>query len=220
VIALASYPVGTVLNTYGEDLPSGWFARQGLKIVYGQIRGHQRRVWPDKPRTQTSAIHSQIKVYSQEGKPGLWLSCTTPRTVLHEPNIEGIRARAFRWEGLGLFGAESWNRFEGYCKKLIGTPYDYGQLLDIAITDWFSWIPDKLPIFDMGRGRKVCSVACMGALCAGRQGLPACPPSDRSDFPKPNQRRDGSVMYLEHVPPAFFECEPRHQLIGEQGFGA
>lgn len=230
MIDLSRLPVGAVLNTYGDALPDNWLERQGLKIVYSQIRAHQRRLWPDKPRTQCDAIHSQGKVYSATGtivpvnqSAGLWGSVTTPRAVIETPALEeNWRARAFVWEGIQHFTDESWAAYLGYWEAVNGTPYDYGQLLDIAIHEWFGWIPDNLSIFDFSRSRKVCSVAVMGALYAGWQKLRAPRKSETDYFgrfyPPPNLRANGKKLYLEHVPPAFFENEPRWIRVGEQGF--
>ena len=228
MIDLSTLPVGAVLATYGDDLyrdglPNNWYERLGLRIVYSQIHVHQRHVWPDAPRTQCDAIHSQGKVYALDGSSGLWGSVTTPRAKIWEPELlADWRARAFYWEGLEHFTDDSWIAYLEYWKALEGSLYDYGQLLDIAIHDWFGWIPDSLNPFDFSRKRKVCSVAVMGALYAGWQKFRAPKKSETDYFgrfyPPPNLRANGKKLYLEHVPPAFFENEPRWFKVGEQGF--
>jgi hypothetical protein len=223
MIDLSARPVGTVLNTYGDNLPGNWLGRQGLKIVYGQIRAHQHHVWPNAPRDRVAAIHSQQKVYWQQGTNGLWGQVTTPRAEIYALDLNpSWRARAFCWEGIQHFTPDCWAAFERVWTDLDGTLYDYGQLVDIKIREWFDWLPDSLPIFDFSRRRKVCSVACMAALYAGWQKLRAPLKSETDYFgrfyPPPNLRANGKKLYLEHVPPAFFENEPRWVQIGEQGF--
>jgi len=232
MIDLSTLPVGAVLATYGDDLyrdglPNNWYERLGLRIVYSQIHVHQRHVWPDAPRTQCDAIHSQGKIYTLDGTSGLWGSVTTPRCVIEEPRLDADwRARAFIWEGTQFYTPECWAAYEQVWNDLLGTEYDYKQLVQIKFWDWFGWAV-KDPriiewILDPSHKRRVCSVGCMAAHYAAWQKFRA-PRKSEADhfgrfFPPPNLRANGKKLYLEHVPPAFFENEPRWFKVGEQGF--
>jgi len=209
----ASFPPGTIVLLYDPDPGQSFFTRLVRGVALAAIRAHQRILYPKSKRT--GAIHAVIK--RPDGK---WFSVTSPRAVLLDvPCHADERARAIYWIGCDLFTSRCWDAFNRASDMLVGKPYDYGQLADIAINRLFGWSPKPRRILDLGKKRTVCSAGCMIALYAGWQQLPPVPLSDRTDYPKPNTRRDGSLMFVEHTPPAFFDCnEPRYVLWSEQNF--
>ena len=150
-----------------------------LRWVYGAIRRYQKRKYGRDSRWRD--IHTMIylgdkKIFSFE----------SPRAILlHFGKLKGIdkrilfddpkclkrfrinkRSRYTVCRLLNIDGSEhSFSPFElryliDSMAFILGRRYDYGQLLDILLKQIFSkFIPTKLSIFDLGRKRKVCSVA-------------------------------------------------------------
>jgi hypothetical protein len=178
----SSLPRGAVLNTYGEH-PRNFLAR----LVHWQIRRYQRRKYPHSSRT--NAIHSMLHL--GEGK---FLSVQHPRAMITEflpvPNEEHS---VWTYKYLADFGDASWAAFDQAVQEISGTPYDYGQLLDILIHQLFGWLPEKLNLFDFSRRRKVCSVAAHAVLVKAWQ------QTDRAHL------RPLGEQYIEHTCPADFE---------------
>lgn len=156
-------PRGAVLNSYGEG-----HRNLIAKFAYAQIRGYQKRKYPDASLEHVSAVHSQIHLGS-----GQFLSVESPRARIHEPVLEdNHRYTLWVYKHTDKFDDNSWRAFEIAVDKLVGTPYDYGQLLDILVNQVFGWTANPLKIFDLGRRRKVCSVACHVCLLAAYKAIP------------------------------------------------
>lgn len=195
-------PVGTIVNTYGEGGRGKGLAKWLLRRAYASIRKYQRIEFRDEPLEKLQAVHSVIKV----DNPNVWLSVTSPRAVV-EPLVlkEGHQYRAFAWNHLGKLNHDALLSLRLYALRLEGIPYDYGQLIDIQISQWFGWLPEKLSIFDFGRNRKVCSVGCHGALVAAYKALP------EGVAPRPL-----GTQYIEKTCPANFEVAKDFTLIAER----
>jgi len=200
-------PIGTIVNSYGESAEKSggkiWerLARWGLRRAYASIRKYQRIKHKEKPLEKLQAVHSVIKI----DNPNVWLSVTTPRaTVGPLELIKGHKYRAFAWVHLAKLNYVALQALKKYALKLEGKPYDYGQLLDIQIKEWFGWIPSKASFFDLGRDRKVCSVACHGALLAAQKTLP------EGSAPRPL-----GGQYIEITCPADFEVAQDFVKIAE-----
>lgn len=187
---LSRLPIGTVINSYGEGARGKGLAKWALRRAFASIRQYQRRKYPQAFRT--SAIHSVIKV----AEPDYILSVTTPRAVIErfEP-APGHRYSMWCWKHLDRLTPEAHRNLRGYAYLLEHTPYDYGQLLDIQVKQWFGWLPQKLSVFDLGRSRKVCSVSCHGALVAAWQAMDSLP-------------RPLGEQLIETTCPADFENSP------------
>ena len=183
-----SFPKGCVVNFYGEH-PKNLL----MRFVYGQIRRYQKRKYPHSSRTD--AIHTMLHLGE-----GRFLSVESPRAVIREREPEG-KFSVWRYKYDGNFTEESWRAFEAAVKEIAGTPYDYGQLVDILVHQLFGWLPEKLNLFDFGRKRKVCSVAAHAVLVKAWQ------QTDRS------QPRPLGNQYIEHTCPADFENDQTFEEI-------
>lgn len=190
VIHAGAVPKGTVMNFYGEQ-PS-----LISRVVYWQIRSYQRRKYPSSPRTE--AIHSMIHLGG-----GKYLSVESPRAMILEPEILPDRKYTFwKYKLVDRLDAAAWAAFDKTVNELNGTPYDYGQMLDILLKQLFSdFVPHKLSIFDFSRRRKVCSVAVHTCL------LTAYRATDRS-FEGPLGRQ-----YVEETCPADFENHDTFEAV-------
>jgi hypothetical protein len=92
----------------------------------------------------------------------------------------------------------------------VGTPYDYGQLMDILVHQLFGWLPDKLNLFDFGRRRKVCSVAAHAVLVKAWQ------QTSSIKLQTSKVERPLGEQYLEHTCPADFENHETFAQIGNE----
>ena len=172
------------MNTYGEH-PKNLLAR----IVYWEIRRYQKRKYPHSSRTR--AVHTMLHLGD-----GRFLSVEHPRAVIRRLKLqEGETFSIWRYRHDDEFTETSWQAFDEAVKEIEGTPYDYGQLMDILVHQLFGWLPDKLKLFDFGRRRKVCSVAAHAVLVKAWQQIEE---TSRPERPLGKQ-------YLEHTCPADFE---------------
>jgi hypothetical protein len=195
---LASFPVGTVLNSYGEKQKNFL-----VKIVYGQIRRYQKKKYPNSERTR--AVHSMLHLGG-----GDYLSVESPRAVIKRPELDaGCSYSWWTYKNAGAYTAQSWTELQGVARNLVGKPYDYGQLLDILVKQVFGWIPDGLRIFDFSRRRKVCSVAVHVCLLKAWKTIPeaqrpAAAPLGRQQVevtcPADFENHDSFVMAGEYKP--------------------
>jgi hypothetical protein len=216
-IIFSDLPRGSICLSYDADPDAGWLRRLLLKLTHGSIKQFQRNLYP---HGNTGAIHAQIKV--RDGPGAHWFSMTDPvGEKVWFPARPYERCRIYKWDFSDQFSEQQWLVLRTYCERLVGVPYDYAQLVAIAINGSFGWTP-KLDLF---KGRTVCSCAVMGALYAAWRLFPPGPeaqPFAGRCYPKPNTRtHNNSFMHIEHVPPAFFDGnEGNYQKVAEQGFGA
>lgn len=195
-------PIGTIVNSYGEASRGKGIPKWLLRRAYASIRKYQRIEFRNEPPDKLQAIHSVIKV----DNPNVWLSVTSPRATVGPLEMkDGHQYRALAWNHLSKLDYTALLAIQQYAYLLEGVPYDYGQLIDIQISQWFGWLPDKLSIFDFGRNRKVCSVGCHGALVAAYKTLPA------GTAPRPL-----GEQYIEKTCPANFEVAKDFTLIAER----
>jgi hypothetical protein len=190
VMNAGAVPKGTVMNFYGEkpNLLS--------RIVYWQIRSYQRRKYPNSPRT--GAIHSMIHLGG-----GKYLSVESPKAKIVEPEIRPDHKYTFwKYQSVDRFTEAAWAAFDQTVNEMNGTPYDYGQLLDILLKQLFSdFIPHKLSIFDFSRRRKVCSVAVHACLLAA--------------YKQTDRTVEGPLgrQYVEETCPADFENDDTFEEV-------
>jgi hypothetical protein len=186
----STFPRGVVVNTYGEH-PRNLLSR----FVYWQIRAYQRRKYPHSPRTR--AIHSMLCLGD-----GRFLSVQHPRAIITGLDIEpGSNISVWKYNYLEEFGEASWQAFDQAVREIVGTPYDYGQLLDILVHQLFGWLPQKLNLFDFSRKRKVCSVAVHAVLVKAWQ------QTNRT------HSRPLGEQYIEHTCPSDFENHETFEMI-------
>lgn len=127
-----------------------------LWLVYGQIRNYQKRDHPNSSRVND--IHSVL--YLGDNR---FLSTESPRTVtwksLHVGNdVKSMRICRYLSE-THSFDADSIKFIQKTAESVVGTPYDYGQLVDILVKQLGAgFIPQEARIFDFGKNRRVCSV--------------------------------------------------------------
>ena len=143
---------GDVVNTIGHPK---WF-QVWFRVPCWAIQRHQRKLFGENSRwrdTHSMLYFSPDEIFSVEYpkavmKP-LHKLCQSDLTVYRytEPdlvNIDTLREGAM---------------------EMVGTKYDVGQLLDIAIFDLLGFENLRLlSIFDFGRKRKVCSVGVRAAF--------------------------------------------------------
>lgn len=159
-LTLEQLKPGDVLNT--SSTPKWW--QFWLQVVYWQIRHYQKRKWGDRARTRD--VHSRL--YLGNGK---FMSTEPPKTcIVDASEVLGKTDTLYRvcrykdvdWD----FPPEDMARMRGFIQaRLLGTAYDYGQLLDILLKQLFPFFNiERLSIFDFGRKKKVCSVAVHAVL--------------------------------------------------------
>jgi hypothetical protein len=192
--------------------PSGWWppAAAGTRILDGSIIDYQDREYPGRPGNFIYSTHTVINA-----DPGRLFHVTSPyATWATWTNFAGEIDPA-RWLIVTRYQhrtgdemtAEEREIFMQVFRDLDGTRYDYGQLLAILINQIAGW-PRVLylPIFDLSRNRKVCSVAARIAWLRwwkeyGKSNVPGA-------------RRPGGSLIAERTPPAHFEIHETHRIAG------
>ena len=217
-IDFRSLPRGSIALTYDMPRGIGWLKRLAFRQTYWGIRRMQHNVWP---HGYNQAVHVQFKPTAD----GPWFSMTAPRGCwVDVPAVPEERCRVFMWDYAQYFSEQQWYVAKAYCERLIGIPYDYWQLVAIAIHEAFRWTPE----LDALKNRTVCSCAVMGALYKAWQLFPENmigypwnrPAYSGRAIPKPTTRwHNLTCVAIEHCPPSLFENEKGYTKIAEQGFG-
>ncbi len=181
-----------------------------LKIVYWFIINQQRKKY-GKP------YHRSIHTWWHSWN-GRIFEVAPPRcrhAIIYDlkdlnPNVWYPVCRYKDWE---IETAEERQIIWNAMTQLVGFPYDYGQLLAILINEVIGWPEAKyLPIFDLGRKRKVCSVLVRGLWMTWYE-----------KYAKPRDlsvRRPGGPEHVERTHPALFENSPDFEIIGILNAGA
>lgn len=137
-----------IINLDGYD---PWYKPWAF-IPHGAIRLHQKKLFG-----KTSNYRDTHTVLYFE--PEKIFSVTTPRTRWEtiEHNAKG-RFTIYRYQPYQFDDTDIAVMLEA-ANKMIGTKYDYGQLLDIALNHILGYEHiRKAKIFDLGKRRLVCSV--------------------------------------------------------------
>ena len=111
--------------------------------------------------------------------------------------IESAEEREIIWNGI---------------KELDGEPYDYGQLLSIAINRLLRWPVDSYIPLGWGKKKMVCSVLCRALWMLWYE-----------SYARPNSlpvRRPGGPLHVERTSPALFENETTYKIVGVLNGGA
>lgn len=139
---------GDVLLTYGTGglwPPRRWM----LWVVYRAIRAYQRKKWG--PSVDCDPTHARLWMGDT------FFEATWPRakwTRLEEIEIDKKRFKLVRWAGGNLAVAPMLTT----ASAMIGTPYDWGDLLDMGVSA-ISGIPQFRIFGDRMNKYRVCSTA-------------------------------------------------------------
>ena len=204
------------------DVKPKWWQLH-LRFVYGAIRRYQRRKYPKSHRTED--IHACLVL---ETEPVRLFSFEAPKAVLKWFRIEErtkYRVCRYRPADRGEL-PEFQLLLREAAERLKDKRYDYGQLIDILVKQLFPWaIPKRAMIFDLGRWRKVCSVAVHWCFLYWwrnywrRPVLKSCRmtkeeirelPEKAWDYPRPL-----GVKYIETTCPADFANHKTFKIIYE-----
>jgi hypothetical protein len=188
---------GDVINTRPPKRSIWWQATHPFESVpQGCIQAHQRHVgyadWRD--------THSMLYF-----GPARILSVTYPHTKWE--TWDRVQQRDFRvWRP--TFPLDSQDVLVMYeaAHKLIGTSYDVGQLLDIALNEILGYgVGFYHRIFDFGGNLMVCSVgvrACFDAARKAKESAGQPPPFDVLFT------QGGQKLNVERTPPAAYANTP------------
>lgn len=165
------------------------------RLLQEAIRAEQRRcgypVWQD--------THAVLVLSPQQ-----ILNCTAPRVRLD------------RWEHVSRGLWTAWRpvfpmpdrmraAMTEAAARLVGTRYDYGQLVSILASDLLGYrSPDYAPWFDLGARRQVCSTAVRTVFDAGRKAMEAA--GEVPPFSVLFLGPDGGKLRVERTHPADFAC--------------
>lgn len=139
---------GDVVNIDGSF---NWY-EFWLAIAYWAIRRAQKKLFGEKSRwvdTHTMLYLGAKKLFSVE----------LPKCIYDTiDSVRGKKVTVWRYTKKEL-GKDDIKIMQKGAKKLVGTTYDVGQLLNIAVNQILGYPYDeKVKWFDMGAKRKVCSV--------------------------------------------------------------
>lgn len=204
---LGELQYGDVVNLTPGDV--GWWPWDlPARATWASIVEYNRREYPARIHDYVYGVHTVIytdhgryfEVAAPEARWGDFCNSTVDRTRWF------IVCRYADQEGNWLSETEK-RIFRAVFRELEGVGYDYGQLIDILINQMMGWSPaDYLSIFDLGRSRKVCSVAARIAWLRwwkeyGREHLS-------------HSRRPGGNLNAERTSPALFENHETFNVVG------
>ena len=136
---------GDVVNTDGRG------GGLTLRIGYWGIRTHQKALfkngnWRD---THTTLFFSELDTFSVEPPRATYIPLKS--YCMDNISIYRYTKREFIKNDITIMGKA--------CDELYGTPYDFGQLLDIAVNAILGYDNViKFNFFDFSKSQKVCSV--------------------------------------------------------------
>jgi hypothetical protein len=191
---LRNLQFGDVINSYKRHLPF-------YDIPAHLIRWHQRRKWDGANYKST---HSVLYL---EG--GVFFEVTAPRArfgnINEFTNESHYTVCRYRDANISTIPEREKDYFRETCWEYDSTKYDYFQLVDIGIKGILDWCPEYLPIFDLGRRRKVCSVMVVIAYLNWWEAVKG----------ERNLRRPLGEQHAEVAAPADFENHPTFKNLGE-----
>lgn len=180
---------GDVLLTYGKG--GFWPPRRlFLWVVYRAIREYQKAKW----RRNYRATHCRVFL------DGQFFEATAPVcrwVTLGELALEKKDWNVVRWAGVA-YGSEYVLNVPAMltvAEKLIGTPYDKGDLIDFGLAGLLGWSTKYIRIFgDRAKKYRVCSTAAAAVVYAGGARL----------------FYEGEELSPDATDPAAFENQPAH----------
>ena len=142
---------------FGDVINSYWPKLKWYDIPGRSIQAYQREKYKDICFPEIKATHSVIKL----GGCYRYFEVTTPKARYGDILADWEEGRVYTVSRYNWSIPEAErSAFLEACEELNGTKYDYLELLDIAIKQIIGWPYSRpLSIFDLGRKRKVCSVA-------------------------------------------------------------
>lgn len=178
-----------------------------MKFIYRQFRRAQRKKFGKNSRYRD--IHSVLVLASENVRKrigGPWynkttvLSVTVPKAIV-EPLRIGKRTKKVtvcRLKGAGDGFSDEWLKtMREAAKSLVGTEYDYGQILAIKLKlqGWPKWIAN---FFDMGKKRTVCSGGVQYCLLKAWERYSELWEEKPCDIPRPLNGREPNSIYPAH----------------------
>lgn len=145
--------IGDVVNF---DSTAAWY-NLPMRFFFAELHRAQRKKFPGSQRV--SDVHSVLVLNHKSDSTPLVLSVTVPVAVI-EPLTIGKRTQKVtvcRPKREGAVLPQSFiNEMRRLADELLGTGYDYGQILKIKLKlqGWPSWIANW---FDLSEKRTVCS---------------------------------------------------------------
>lgn len=206
LLGLMDLQFGDLINTTPGNCH--WWPPDELigRIAATQIIKYQARAYWNRENDYIYSTHTRIHTFQ-----GRFFEVTSPVAQygrITEKNFDYNRLYIVcRYNDWYIRTAEEREIFYSVFNDLDGKKYDYGQLLAILVNQVMHWSSiDYLPIFDLSRKRKVCSVA--ARICwlkwwkkyAQPEGLVV--------------RRPGGELNAERTPPAHFELCPTFRIAG------
>lgn len=172
---------GDILLTYGKG--GFWpLRRMVLWLTYRAIRAYQKKKWG----RNWMATHCRVFLN------GRFFEATTPVccwTEVSELALDKKDWKVARWAGTLDVPA-----MMAVAERLIGTPYDIGDLVDFGISGLLGWVKGLRIFGDRARKYRVCSTAAAEIVNAGGARL----------FWR------GKPLPPENADPAAFENQPIH----------
>jgi len=184
---------GDVINSYQRSIPF-------YDIPAHCIRWHQKRKWDAKNYRSTHSV-----LYLGNGH---FFEVTAPRarfghiTEFTDQSIYTVCR--YRDVHINTLPDAEKDIFWNVCKEYDGTKYDYCQLVYIGLKGILHWIPEYLPIIDLGRKRKVCSVVVAIAYVKWWE-----------ECQRWGGRRPLGEQHVEVASPADFENHPTFRIQGK-----
>jgi hypothetical protein len=194
---------GDVINTQPGRLH--WLQHPLEAAAARGIQTYQKSLgltgWPDTHTMLYFGPLTILSVTTPEAKWERWSDVRRRRWFAYRPAF-AMTDQHLLW----LFAA---------ARAMIGTDYDEGQLLDIALNMILGYDVDVYrPVFDAGPHLRVCSVGvrtCFDHARKMSERAGTAPPFDGNLFMAPN----GKKWHVETTPPALFSSRPiRFVLAG------
>jgi len=166
IIEINSIPFGAIINRTPGDL-SWWppFDMIGITADFGPIKGiipYQQKFF-GKHSSHVYSSHTLIHTFL-----GRYFEVTNPRSrygILTKDNLDPAKVYTIcTYSDAVVDTSEGRECFYEIFRLLDKTNYDYLQLVNMLIHTYLDWDKDKyLPLLDIGKNNKVCSVA--AAVC-------------------------------------------------------
>lgn len=162
---------------------------------------YQRDMFP-KTTDRNSLWTTHVTIYTGNNK---WLSVTTPRALLQDLDVSSIDLTTYqkpfalmRYAHIDSFTTEAFTAFKDMVNKIVGTEYDYAQIVGMALHNLFpNLVSEHSSLVTGNKNKVVCSVGALACLIAGWKA------TDRIKE-RPGGDPEQGGCWLEAAPPALF----------------
>ena len=163
VMEINDIPFGAVVNRTPGDITS-LIDKIAITADIGPIKGiipYQKKYFPDSPYIYSS--HTLINIFA-----GRYFEITPPRSrygLLTDNSLDPTKVYTIcTYTDKTITTHQERQSFYDIFNLLNKSSYDYLQLVNLLILSFLGWDEDDyFPLLDMGKDRKVCSVA--AAVC-------------------------------------------------------